>query len=65
MVPDHSRFVWLEVGGRRMRVRGDSLAGKERDEAFSRITAVVKTYAGYQTKTDREIPIVRLTRVSG
>jgi deazaflavin-dependent oxidoreductase (nitroreductase family) len=60
----HPEAIWLEVGSRKMKVRGDSLTGNEREEAFGRITAVIKTYAGYQRKTDREIPIVRLTRLS-
>jgi deazaflavin-dependent oxidoreductase (nitroreductase family) len=61
----HPDDIWLEVGSRKMKVRGDSLTGKEREGAFSRIANVTNAYAGYQTKTDREIPIVRLTRVSG
>jgi deazaflavin-dependent oxidoreductase (nitroreductase family) len=61
----HPDAIWLEVGSRKMKVRGDSLTGNEREEAFARIASVIKAYAGYQRKTDREIPIVRLTRVSG
>jgi deazaflavin-dependent oxidoreductase (nitroreductase family) len=61
----HPDDIWLEVGNRKMKVRGDSLTGHEREEAFGRITKVIEAYAGYQKKTDREIPIVRLTRLSG
>jgi deazaflavin-dependent oxidoreductase (nitroreductase family) len=60
----HPDAIWLEVGSRKIKVRGDSLIGKDREEAFSRITKVIKAYGGYQRKTDREIPIVRLTRIS-
>ena len=60
----HPDAIWLEAGSPKMKVEGDTLTGRERDEAFSRITAAIKTYAGYQRKTDREIPIVRLTRVT-
>lgn len=61
---EHPDTIWLEVGSRKMKVRADSLTGQGREEGFSRITRVVRTYAGYQRKTDREIPIVRLTRIS-
>jgi deazaflavin-dependent oxidoreductase (nitroreductase family) len=61
----HPDDIWLEVGSRKMKVSGDSLTGREREEAYARVTNVVKQYAGYVNKTDREIPIVRLTRLSG
>ena len=61
---EHPDDIWLEVGRRRMKVRGDSLTGTEREEALTRITNIAKQYGGYQKKTDREIPIVRLTRIS-
>jgi deazaflavin-dependent oxidoreductase (nitroreductase family) len=61
----HPDEIRLEVGSRRMKVRGDSLLGRERDEALARIAAISAQYGKYPTKTDREIPIVRLTRISG
>jgi deazaflavin-dependent oxidoreductase (nitroreductase family) len=60
----HPDAIWLEVGGRKMRVQGESLMGKERDEAYNRIAKMIQLYAGYPKKTDRVIPVVRLTRVS-
>jgi hypothetical protein len=39
----------------------DSLKGSEREKAYARVVAVAPRYAGYLTKTDREIPVVRLT----
>jgi deazaflavin-dependent oxidoreductase (nitroreductase family) len=54
--------IWLEVGNERFRVRGESLEGQERAEALARIAAIAPRYGTYQQKTDREIPIVRLTR---
>jgi deazaflavin-dependent oxidoreductase (nitroreductase family) len=60
----HPDELWLEVGSRKMKVRGDSLTGRERDEALARIVKDLKQYAGYEKKTDRQIPIVRLTRIS-
>jgi deazaflavin-dependent oxidoreductase (nitroreductase family) len=60
----HPGAIWLEVGSRKMKVRGESLTGKERDEAYSRIAKMIQLYAGDPKKTDRMIPVVRLTRVS-
>lgn len=53
--------VWLTVSGRRFRVHVDSLQGKQREDAYARVVAAAKNYAGYPTKTDREIPVLRLT----
>jgi deazaflavin-dependent oxidoreductase (nitroreductase family) len=58
----HPDDIWLEVGTERFKVRGDSLEGPEREEALARIAKVSTRYGEYQEKTDREIPIVRLTR---
>lgn len=57
----HPEEIWIEVGNRRLRVRGESLLGADREAALARIAAIAPRYAGYQGKTDREIPIVRLT----
>jgi deazaflavin-dependent oxidoreductase (nitroreductase family) len=54
--------IWLEVGTERFKVRGESLEGPERTEALARIATISPRYGTYQQKTDREIPIVRLTR---
>jgi deazaflavin-dependent oxidoreductase (nitroreductase family) len=61
----HPEEIWLEVGSRKMRVTGESLHGREREETLARIAAISPRFGGYQKKTDREIPIVRLTRVLG
>jgi deazaflavin-dependent oxidoreductase (nitroreductase family) len=61
----HPDEIWLEVGRRKMKVRGDCLTGTAREEALRRIAAIAAQYGNYQKKTDREIPIVRLTRISG
>ncbi len=53
--------VTLEVGRRKMHVRPQLLKGQEREQALARVAAVAPRYGGYQGKTDREIPIVRLT----
>jgi deazaflavin-dependent oxidoreductase (nitroreductase family) len=53
--------VWIEVGNRKLRVRPETLTGEARAQAWQRITAQAPDFAGYETKTDREIPVVRLT----
>ena len=58
----HPDEIWLEVGSERFKVRGESLEGQERVDALARIAKVSPRYGNYQEKTDREIPIVRLTR---
>ena len=58
----HPDEIWLEVGSERFKVRGESLEGQERVDALARIAKVSPRYGDYQEKTDREIPIVRLTR---
>src|SRR5437899_1968630 len=53
--------VWVEVDGREMHVRPESLRGKERDDAWRQIVALAPSFGGYPDKTDRQIPVVRLT----
>lgn len=53
--------VWAQVGNRKMRVHVESLQGAEREAAYARVVAVAKNYEGYLKKTDREIPVLRLT----
>lgn len=52
--------VSVEIGRRTIEVRPESLKGAEREEAWQRIVSLAPLYAGYQEKTDREIPVVRL-----
>ncbi len=52
--------VWIEVEKRRLKVQAESLKGTEREEAWGRIVSRSPGYAGYQKKTDRQIPVVRL-----
>jgi deazaflavin-dependent oxidoreductase (nitroreductase family) len=53
--------VWAQVGNRRFKASVQSLQGKEREDAYARVVAVAKNYGSYLTKTDREIPVLRLT----
>ena len=57
----HPDQVEIEVRGRKVKVTPAQLAGAEREAAWQRITTANNRYAGYATKTDREIPIIRLT----
>lgn len=57
----HPDQVWVEFGGKQQRVIPAQLQGEERNQAWQRITQAQPRYAGYQKKTDREIPIVKLT----
>src|SRR5439155_19494173 len=54
--------VAIEVDGRRFAVNAQSLHGAERERAWARIVALAPGYGKYAEQTDREIPIVRLTR---
>jgi deazaflavin-dependent oxidoreductase (nitroreductase family) len=53
--------VWIDVKGKRVKVTPTSLHGEERDRAWQRIVAEASNFKAYETKTDREIPVVRLT----
>ena len=53
--------VWAQIGNRRFKASVQSLQGKEREDAYARVVAVAKNYGSYPKKTDREIPVLRLT----
>ena len=57
--------VWIEVGRRRLKVQPASLSGAQRDEAWRRIVSQSPGYQAYQDKTDRQIPVIRLTPAAG
>jgi deazaflavin-dependent oxidoreductase (nitroreductase family) len=61
----HPDDIWLEVGKRKMKVHAETLAGAAREEAYNRVAAVAPRYGEYPKKTDRVIPVIRLTPVSG
>jgi deazaflavin-dependent oxidoreductase (nitroreductase family) len=60
----HPDQVEVEVRGRKVTVTPVQLSGAERDAAWQRITTASPRYSGYATKTDREIPVIRLTAAS-
>jgi deazaflavin-dependent oxidoreductase (nitroreductase family) len=56
----HPDEAQVEVGGRTVNVTAAQLLGPERDAAWQRITAAQPRYLGYEKKTDRVIPVIRL-----
>jgi deazaflavin-dependent oxidoreductase (nitroreductase family) len=58
----HPDQVWVEFGGQQVHVSAQQLEGEERAQAWQRITTAIPRYSGYETKTDRVIPVIRLTR---
>ena len=62
---EHPDDIWLEVGKRKMKVHAEALTGTAREEAYGRIVASAPNYGEYPKKTDRVIPVIRLTPVSG
>jgi deazaflavin-dependent oxidoreductase (nitroreductase family) len=57
----HPEQVRVQVDGRSVDVVAEQLAGAERDDAWRQITTAAPRFADYQTKTDRELPVIRLT----
>ncbi|GAA0997423.1 hypothetical protein GCM10009555_094980 [Acrocarpospora macrocephala] len=57
----HPDQVRIEVEGRTIAVTAEQLHGTEREQAWQQITTAAPRFASYQDKTDRELPIIRLT----
>lgn len=57
----HPEQAHVEAGGKSFNVTATQLTGQERAAAWQRITTAQPRYAGYEKKTDRVIPIIRLT----
>jgi deazaflavin-dependent oxidoreductase (nitroreductase family) len=55
--------AWATVDKHKSKVRADSLDESEYQEAWDRIVSLAPGYASYLEKTDRKIPIIRLTPV--
>jgi deazaflavin-dependent oxidoreductase (nitroreductase family) len=60
--PDKAR---IEVNGATVQVSAEQLHGAERDASWQKLTASIPRFGGYPGKTDREIPVIRLTRRPG
>ncbi|MFC4114354.1 nitroreductase/quinone reductase family protein [Nonomuraea zeae] len=57
----HPDQVRIEVDGRTVAVIAEQLHGAERADAWLRIVQAAPRFAQYQEKTDRQLPIIRLT----
>jgi deazaflavin-dependent oxidoreductase (nitroreductase family) len=57
--PDRVR---IEIAGRVIDVRAEQLVGAEREAVWRAITAASSRFSQYEQLTDREIPVLRLTR---
>lgn len=51
----------IQVGGQRLAVNARKASVGEREQLWPKFVAVFQGYAGYESKTDREIPVVILT----
>ncbi len=59
----HNPDVEVQVLGDRFRARARTASAKERGKLWPLMNEVWPSYAGYQTKTEREIPVVILERL--
>lgn len=60
----HPDQVWAEVRGTTHRVEAEQLDGTAHDDAWAQITARSPSFIEYLDKTDRHIPVLRLTPAS-
>jgi len=61
----HPDQVWAEVGGVTHRVDVEQLDGAAYDGAWAQITARSASFLSYLDKTDRRLPVLRLTPAPG
>jgi deazaflavin-dependent oxidoreductase (nitroreductase family) len=57
----HPDQVWIEVSGQRIHARVERLEGQRRSAALDRIVASQPRFGGYQRKTSRTLPVLRLS----
>jgi len=57
----HPDQVWIEVAGRSVPATAEKLEGPSREAAWQRVIARHPRYAAYQRKTDRTLPMIRLS----
>lgn len=56
---EHPR-VEIQVGPKRMRATAETVTGERRAELWSKATRIYPGYDTYQSRTEREIPVVEL-----
>jgi len=54
--------LWIETAGDKIAVRAAQLRGPAREAAWQQITTAAPRFAQYQEATDRELPVIQLTR---
>ena len=59
----HPDQVSVEIGGSTRRVQVEQLEGDSRAAMWQQIIAAAKGFAGYESKTDRQIPVLRLSPI--
>jgi len=57
--------VSIDLEGDHVEVVAEQMHGDERDRTWRSIVAAAPRYGGYVEKTDREIPVIKLTRRPG
>lgn len=57
----HPDQVWAEVAGVNHRVEVEQLTGEARERAWAKVIAQAPSFQGYVAKTDRQLPVLRLT----
>ncbi|MEV3860369.1 nitroreductase family deazaflavin-dependent oxidoreductase [Streptomyces sp. NPDC050095] len=57
--------VRLRVGTERFEARAETLSAEDKARVWGSLVELFPQYAAYQKKTDRDIPVVRLTRTNG
>ena len=57
----HADRVTVQLAGRSVPVTIEELQGEERAAAWKQIVAASPRFGSYETKTDRVLPIIRLT----
>ncbi len=55
----------VEIGDREVRVRAEEVDSEEKVRLWQKMVEMYPTYDGYQTKTEREIPLLVLRPVEG
>jgi deazaflavin-dependent oxidoreductase (nitroreductase family) len=61
----HPDRIFIELAGTKQAVTAEQLEGEARDRAWKQITAAGPGFRKYETKTDRELPVIRLTPIPG
>lgn len=61
----HPDRVSVDLPGGSVPVTAEQLHGAEREQAWRQIVPAAPRFAGYQEKTDRELPVIRLVEKAG